>query len=90
MQSLFFISKYEGFGLPIIEAARHMKKIITSKTSSCGEIAPINALLVHPDDSNDIISKKVYTYLQSDLKINNIDFLKRFSWKNSVNEIFEK
>ena len=46
MQCLFFISKYEGFGLPIIEAAKQNKKIITSDFSSCGEIAPDTALLI--------------------------------------------
>ena len=66
-----------------------MKKIITTNTSSCGEIAPENALLVNHNYSIDLIGEKVFNYLNSDVKINNIHFLKNFSWEKSVSDIFQ-
>jgi len=88
MQGLFFMSKYEGFGLPIIEAAKHNKKIITSSNSSCGEIAPPSALLVDNKWDDEFIAKQCISYIKNTIQINNIDYLKRFSWNESVNKIF--
>lgn len=43
-------SFYEGFGFPIIEAFSAGVPVVTSKTSSCGEIAKSCALLIDPED----------------------------------------
>ena len=45
---LSFISTYEGFGLPIIEAQATGRVVITSNLSSMPEIAGDGALLVNP------------------------------------------
>ncbi len=45
---LSFISTYEGFGLPIIEAQSVGRPVITSNLSSMPEIAGEGALLVNP------------------------------------------
>tara|TARA_B100002019_G_scaffold281407_1_gene285414 strand:- start:5574 stop:6695 length:1122 start_codon:yes stop_codon:yes gene_type:complete len=88
MQGLFFMSKYEGFGLPIIEAANHNKKIITSSNSSCGEIAPPSALLVDNKWNDEFTAKQCISYMKNTIQINNNDYLKNFSWNESVNKIF--
>ena len=45
---LSFISTYEGFGLPIIEAQAIGRPVITSNTASMPEVAGEDALLVDP------------------------------------------
>lgn len=88
MDALFFLSKYEGFGLPIIEAAKHNKKIIVSNSSSCGEIAPDSALKVNLELSLEEKVKNVNLYLNNKNKINNKKYLENFSWEKSVKQIF--
>jgi glycosyltransferase involved in cell wall biosynthesis len=47
---LAFISKYEGFGLPILEAQAIGRPIVTSNVASMPEAAGKGALLVDPHD----------------------------------------
>ena len=52
MAELFvFPSFYEGFGFPILEAFCCGVPVISSNTSSCGEIAADAALTIEPQDS---------------------------------------
>ncbi len=90
MDALFFLSKYEGFGLPILEAAKHNKKIISTNTSSIPEIAPGSALLLNPN-SNDIetMADQINNYINKFVKIDNSSFLHEFSWKKAAEEIFD-
>lgn len=47
---LAFPSRYEGFGLPVLEAMSAGLPVITSTTTSLPEVAGSAALLVDPDD----------------------------------------
>jgi glycosyltransferase involved in cell wall biosynthesis len=47
-ESLAFPSLYEGFGLPVIEAMACGTPVVTSRSSSLGEIAGDAALLIDP------------------------------------------
>lgn len=49
-----FPSKYEGFGLPVVEAMACGTPVLTSNNSSLGEIAENAAILVNPFDTEDI------------------------------------
>jgi glycosyltransferase involved in cell wall biosynthesis len=43
-------SRYEGFGLPVLEALQHSLPVVASNTSSIPEVAGDAALLVDPED----------------------------------------
>ncbi len=88
MNALFFLSTYEGFGLPIVEAAKYNKKIIVSNSSSCGEISPVSALKINLKDEIQDKAYKINNYIQNTEKIDNKEYLENFSWLNSVKEIF--
>lgn len=51
---LAFVSTYEGFGLPILEAQAVGRPVITSNLASMPEVAGEGALLVDPYSVNDI------------------------------------
>lgn len=88
MDCLFFLSKYEGFGLPIIEAAKHNKKIIVADSSSCTEIAPNSAIRVKLDNTMEAKAKVINDYLNNEILIDNSDYLDNFSWEKSTKQIF--
>ena len=49
-RGLVFPSLYEGFGLPVIEAAASGAPVLTSNSTSLPEVAPAGTVLVDPTD----------------------------------------
>jgi len=90
MDSLFFLSNYEGFGLPIVEASKLNKKIITSHKGACPEVLPPSGLSIDVDLDDYLLAKEVSSYLNKEVQIDNSEFNKQFNWKNTTNFIIQE
>lgn len=62
-----FCSKFEGFGLPIIEAQAMKTPVVTSKLSPMKEVAGNGAILVNPENVSEI--REAIDRLISDLSL---------------------
>lgn len=54
---VLFPSKYEGFGLPVLEARRCGARVITSRVSSLPEVMPEPAALFNPYDIDEMAAR---------------------------------
>jgi glycosyltransferase involved in cell wall biosynthesis len=90
-KALVFVSFYEGFGLPVIEAMASGIPVITSKTTSLGEVAGTAALLVDPENVAEIssaITEICHNSLLKDKLIQNgIAQAKKYSWELTADRI---
>lgn len=89
--ALCFVSKFEGFGIPIVEAFKTKIPVITSNTSCMPEIAGDAAILVNPNDI-EAIAEAMQKLLQS-AELRNIliekgeERVKLFSWDFSASKL---
>jgi len=83
-------SLYEGFGLPLIEALACGAPTVTSKRSSLPEVAGNAALLVNPEDEDEIADALLRLIedhaLREDLSMRAREQSRRFSWEQSARE----
>ncbi len=70
---LTFVSTFEGFGMPIIEAHAVERVVVTSNISSMPEVAGNAAILVNPFDVNDIKSGILKAISDEQLRVQLID-----------------
>ena len=80
---LVFPSKYEGFGLPVVEAWACGTPVLTSNNSSLGEIAGEAAVLVDPFSVEDItrgLTEALTEVDLSELRAKGLERLKLFQW----------
>jgi len=83
-----FPSIYEGFGMPIIESMACGTPVITSRTSSLGQIGSEATLLVDPYNANDlVVSLKQLlssSLLQESLKQKGFAQIKKYTWQETA------
>ena len=93
--SLFFtfISKYEGFGVPALEAMQAGTPVITSNSSSLPEVVGDAATIIDPDSEQQCIKAFEDLYFNEDLRKDYIkkglERAKLFSWEKTVNKMKE-
>jgi glycosyltransferase involved in cell wall biosynthesis len=86
-ECLLYVSFYEGFGLPILEAMSCNVPVITSNISAMPEIAGESALLVNPNDYLSITEALLKIQSDKGVRLHQIQNgkknLERFSWDRS-------
>ena len=82
--SLFaYVSFYEGFGIPLIESMACDTSYITSNTSSMKEIAKDAAILVDPNNPDDIADAIITTLADKNIQeIHKNNFKKKLEYYN--------
>ena len=89
-RAFLFPSRYEGFGLPVLEAMAAGTPVITSNVSSLPEVAGDAGLMVDPDDVDQLAQYISDIILNDPLRAELIDrgFLQnaKFSWVNCARE----
>lgn len=86
--ALVFLSAYEGFGLPVVEAAQFNRRMILSDGGALPEIAPRNALILPRDLPIDDAAQRAADYLSKACPIDNAEFSARYSWEAAARAIF--
>jgi glycosyltransferase involved in cell wall biosynthesis len=86
--ALVFPSRYEGFGLPLLEAMARRTPVITSNQSSIPEVARGAAILVDPDDVEELreAMRRVATEtgLREEMVKRGAEVVTSFSWEETA------
>src|SRR2546421_9188696 len=89
--TIVFLTLYEGFGLPPLEAMAHGTPVLTSNTSSLPEVVGNAAVMVNPENVFEIMHALhrvlLDQTLREKLKQRGYDQAKKFSWDASAREI---
>jgi glycosyltransferase involved in cell wall biosynthesis len=88
-----FVSRYEGFGLPPIEAMACGTPVVTSNVSSLPEVVGDAAVQVNPENVFEIARGICEVLLDEDLRATLIrcgrEQAARFSWERTAREVLE-
>ncbi|MCP4723456.1 MAG: glycosyltransferase family 4 protein [bacterium] len=88
--AFIYLSLYEGFGLPVLEAMACGAPVVTSNSSALPEVAGDAALFADPENVEEISDamKRIINdeSLRKELSQKGFDNIKRFSWKKCAEE----
>jgi glycosyltransferase involved in cell wall biosynthesis len=91
--ALIFPSKYEGFGMPPLEAQALGCPVVSSKAASLPEIAGDGALFFDPDQPSTLLAEldrlESDTDLVADLRTRGSANAQRYSWSESAHKIVD-
>lgn len=86
--AMVYVSLFEGFGIPIVEAMNCDVPVITSNVSSMPEVAGDAALLIDPHAPADIANKMGLIFQNETLRAQLIERGKvqrqKFTWQNTA------
>lgn len=92
-EAMVYISLFEGFGIPILEAMHCDVPVITSNCSSMPEVAGDAAILVSPTDIGEIASAMEDVLIPSkkaELIKKSRENIKRYSWVKTSKTIYDQ
>lgn len=93
-EALMYVSLFEGFGIPILEAMKCEVPVITSNVSSMPEVAGDSAILVDPHRPTDIAMAMSSIISDNELRtsciLKGIKRVKEFSWDTTTEIIYKK
>lgn len=91
--SLCYVSLFEGFGVPVLDAFHADVPVICSSTTSVKEVAGEAGLLVNPEDIQAISAAMDQIYedaaLRSELIRKGGERKHRFSWTSTTRKVFQ-
>lgn len=86
-------SKYEGFGIPVLEAMACGTPVLASMASSIPEVGGDSTLYFNPDSCEELEDKIIQIMSDEQLKTTLInkgyENINRFSWDQSVNKLLQ-
>jgi glycosyltransferase involved in cell wall biosynthesis len=91
--AMFYVSLFEGFGIPVLEGFEAGIPVVTSNCTSMPEVAGDAALLVDPNSPEDIAKSMIRLSSDPELCKNLVEKAKKrlnmFSWDCSAEKIYE-
>lgn len=88
-----YVSTFEGFGIPIVEAFQAQVPVITSNVTSMPEVAGDAALLVNPHDVDGIAASMIRIHgsgeLRNDLIMKGLNQSGLFTWQRSAQLLYD-
>lgn len=90
-QALYFVTRFEGFGLPVLEAQGHGLPVLASTHSALPEVVGKGGLLADPDDPTSMADQLEKLLFNAEIResviANGRQNLKRFSWDECAREV---